>query len=91
MKLFTRKCQAEVKRFVDSKSNMDNRFPSGGKFTVLISTFDRHKLAAMFVNHYSKSKYVDQIYVIWHNPNKATPNLLSATVKKRTPPVTILK
>ena len=85
------KCKAEVKRFVNSKSNIDNRFPAGKKFTILISTFNREKLAAMLVNHYSKSKFVDQIYVIWHNPNKAIPSLLSATVRNRTPPVTILK
>ncbi len=86
------KCQQEVDLIVNSKSNLEKRFPIEDKFTVLLSTFNRYELVMKLLGHYTKSKYVDHIYVIWHNPREEPPRMLTFLAEqKKNPGVTILK
>ena len=86
------KCEAEIQLITKNKFNLDKRFPIEDKFTVVLSTFDRVELALKLIHHYSKSKIVYHIFVIWHNPREEPPKIMTFLAEqKRNPPVTIIK
>ena len=86
------KCDAEIE-LIDSK-NLDKRFPVKDKFSVVLSTFDRTELAMKLIKHYARSKLVDRIFLIWHNPRVNVPREvtdLAKSIKRPSPAVYIIK
>lgn len=59
---------------------------------MLLSTFDRVELASKLLKHYSRVRYVDHIFLIWHNPKtKPPPEIEEQAKKAKYPPITILR
>ena len=86
------KCEAESDIIVKNKYNLDKRFPINDKFTVLLSTFNRVELVVRLIHHYTKSKYVDHIYIVWHNPRETPPRIMNfLAAQKKHPAITILQ
>ena len=86
------KCDAEI-QLIDSR-NLDKRFPIKDKFSVVLSTFDRIELAMKLIKHYARSKLVDRIFLIWHNPREQVPDEvkdLAKSIKRPSPTVYIIK
>ena len=86
------KCDTEVEMIVKNKNNLDKRFPVKNKFSVVLSTFDRTRLAIKLVRHYAKSTMVDRIFLLWHNPRVDPPKEVKDLSKDiKHPPVTVIK
>eukprot|EP00871_Galdieria_phlegrea_P002310 jgi/Galph1/307/GphlegSOOS_G5068.1 len=59
---------------VEYQNNKTTRFRIQNKFSVIISTFDREELLNKLLIHYSRSKKIYKIYVVWHNPQSQAPS-----------------
>ena len=86
------KCDAEIELIVKNKNNLDKRFPVKDKFSVVLSTFDRTELSTKLIKHYAINKFVDRIFLLWHNPRVNIPKAVTELVKEiKSPAVYVIK
>lgn len=74
--------ESELSENYISASKVKKYALNNDKFTILLSTFNRDRDLILHLDHWLQCSNVEQILVIWHNPDRDVPEFVQNTVNE---------